>query len=49
MKINIVNPIDMNENKCLQYVATLPLYHKEIRKDSGRIAKIKPYIGKYSW
>ena len=34
-------------NKCFQYAVTVTLNHKEIKKDSLRITKIKPFTNKY--
>ena len=39
-----INPI----NKWFQYATTVPLNHKEIGKDSGKITKIKPFINKHN-
>ena len=35
--------------KCFQYAATIALNHEEIKKDTQRITKIKPFISKYNW
>ena len=45
----VINPINKNDNKCFQYTTTLALNNGKIRKDSGRITKIKPFIDKYKW
>ena len=44
-----MNPINKKDNKCFQYALTFVLNHKEIRKHSERITKIKPLINKYNW
>ena len=43
------NLINKKDNECFQYAITVTLNHKEIKKDSERIAKIKPFINKYNW
>ena len=42
------NPINKKIN-VFNMMQHFPLDHKEIEKDSGRIAKIKPIIDKYNW
>ena len=37
------------DDKCFQYVATVALNHKEIKRDPQRISKIKSFINKYYW
>ena len=37
------NPINKKDNKCFQYAITVALNHEEIKKDSQRITKIKPF------
>ena len=44
-----MNPINKKDNKCFQYALTFVLNHKEIRKHSERITKIKPLINRYNW
>ena len=44
-----INPINKKDNKCFQYAATVALNYEEIKKDSQRITKIKPFINKYNW
>ena len=41
-----INPINEKDNKCFQYAVTVALNHEEIKKDSQRKAKIKPFINK---
>ena len=41
-----INPINKNYNKYFQYFPTHALNHQELGKDSERIIKIKPFIGK---
>ena len=38
-----INPQN-KDNKCFQYSATIPLYHKEIKNNPELISKIKPSI-----
>ena len=38
-----INPIS-KKDKCFQYAVTVTLNNKEIKKDSQRITKIKPFI-----
>ena len=38
-----------NNKKCFQYAATVALYREEIKRDSQRISKIKPFVNKYNW
>ena len=44
-----INPTNKNDNKCFQYAAALALNHKGIRKDSGQITKINPFLDKCNW
>ena len=44
-----IQPINKRDNKCFQYVVTVALNHEEIKKDSQRITKIKPFINNYNW
>ena len=44
-----INPINIKDNKCFQYVVTVELNYEEIKKDPQRITKIKPFINKYNW
>ena len=48
-KRETINPVNKKDNKCFQYVVTVTLNHKEIKKDLQRITKIKPFINKYNW
>ena len=48
-KRETINPVNKKDNKCFQYVITVTLNHKEIKKDLQRITKIKPFINKYNW
>ena len=47
-KKSTINPKN-NDCKCFQYSVTLALNLDEIKKDSQRIAKIKPFIDQYNW
>ena len=47
-----INPINKKDNKCFQYVLTLNLNLKKLKKDPQRITKIKPFINIiniYNW
>ena len=44
-KMTTINPKN-NDDKCFQSVA---LNYEQIKKDSQRISKIKPFIDKYIW
>ena len=38
------------DNNCFQYVVTVALNYKEIKKKNlQKITKIKPFINKYNW
>ena len=43
-----INPVSKKDNKCFQYAVTVALNYEEIKKDSQRITKIKPYKNKYN-
>lgn len=44
-KKETINPVNEDDNKCLQYAATLALDYVEIRKNSGWLSKtIKNYL-----
>ena len=43
-----INPLN-NDNKCFQYSIIISLYHKEIKNNSERISKIKPFINNPNW
>ena len=43
-----IDPINEIDNKCFQHASTFALNHKEIAKDSGKIAKFRLLIGKYN-
>ena len=42
----VMNPINKKDDKCYQYIVTVTLNHKKIKKDPQRIAQIKPFIDK---
>ena len=44
-----INSISKNDNKCFEYVVTIALNNKEIKKDPQRISEIKTSVGKYNW
>ena len=44
-----INIINKNDNKCFNNAATVALDHKDIRTNSERILKIKPFICTYNW
>ena len=41
--------MNKKDNKCFQYAVPVALNHEEIKKNSERIAKIKPLLNKYGW
>ena len=41
-----INLINKKDNKCCQYSVTVGLNLEEIKKDSQRITKFKPFINK---
>ena len=41
-----INP-KINDNNCFQYALTVALNYQNIKKDSQRISKIKPFINQY--
>ena len=41
-----INPVNKKDNKCFQYAVTVPLNENEIKKDSLRITKVKPFRNK---
>ena len=43
--INLKN----NNDKCFQYVVTVALNYKQIKKNPQRISYIKPFIDQYNW
>ena len=43
-----INPKN-NDDKCFQYALTIALNHEQIKKDSQRITKIKPFINQHNW
>ena len=47
-KIVTINSINKKDNKCFQYAVTVTLNHEEIKNDSEKITKIKPFINKYN-
>ena len=38
-----------NDEKSFQYAVNVALNHEQIKKDSRRITKIKPFIDQYNW
>ena len=44
-----INPINKNDNKCIQYVPILALNHKAIKKYLERVSRFEPFIDKYTW
>ena len=44
-----INPINKKDNKCFQYSVTIVLNREEIKKDTQRTTKIKPFISKNKW
>ena len=49
IKKTTINSISKNDNKCFEYVVTIALNNKEIKKDPQRISEIKTSVGKYNW
>ena len=43
------NPINKENKKCFQYVVTVMLNHKKMKKHPQRITKIKPFIYIDNW
>ena len=43
-----INPKN-NDDRCFQYALTVALNHEQIKKNSQRISKIKPFIDQYNW
>ena len=43
-----INPKN-NDDKCFQYALAVALNHEQIKKDSPRISKIKPFIDQHNW
>ena len=41
-----INPVNKKDNKCFQYAVTVPFNENEIKKDSLRITKVKPFRNK---
>ena len=42
-----INPKN-HDDKCFQYAITVALNHEQIKKDTQRITKIKPFIDEYN-
>ena len=45
---HLANP-KSNDNNCFQYALTVALNYRNIKKDSQRVSKIKPFIDQYNW
>ena len=43
-----INPINKKDNNCFQYTVTVALNQEEIKKNSQKITKNKPFINKYN-
>ena len=41
--------MNKKDDKCFQYAVPVALNNEEIKKDSQRPAKIKPFINQYNW
>ena len=41
-----INP-NNNDDRCFQYALTVALNYQNVKKDSQRISKIKPFINQY--
>ena len=48
-KKTTTNPINKNDNKCMQYAIIVLLNYEKIDFHPERISKIKPFINKYDW
>ena len=48
-KKTTVNPKNNDNDKCFQYALTAALNYEQIKKDSQRVSKIKPFIDQYNW
>ena len=46
-KKTTINPINKNDNKCMQYAIIVLLNYEKIDFHPERISKIKPFINKY--
>ena len=44
----VMNPINKKDDKCSQYIVTVTLNNKKIKKDPRRIAQIKPFIDTFT-
>ena len=44
----VMNPTNKKDDKCSQYIVTVTLNNKKIKKDPRRIAQIKPFIDKFT-
>ena len=43
-----INPKN-NDNKCFQYLVTVPLNYEEVESHPERVTNIKLFINKYKW
>ena len=48
-KHETINPQNTENNRCLQYVITVALHHKNITDHPERITNISPFINNYNW
>ena len=44
-----INPINKNDNRCMQYAIIVALNYEEIGNNPERISKSKPFIMMYDW
>ena len=44
-----INPINNNDNKCMQYAIIVALNYEQIGNNPERISKTKPFINMYNW
>ena len=44
-----INPINKKDNKCFQYVVTVPLNYEEIKKDTQRKINLNFFLNNYNW
>ena len=43
-----INPINCYDKKCFQHAVAFTLKHKELKKNSERIPKTKPFISEFN-
>ena len=48
-KKSTINPINKNDNKCMQYAIIVALHYEQIGNNPERISKPKPFVNMYNW